>query len=783
MANRDDELMRRLFGTFKVEADEHMRAISSGLVELENVQEVERQKAIIERVFREAHSLKGAARVVNLTEAETLCQSLENCFSALKRSPRSLSAKLVDTLYRVVDALAEIVRGIGTKADSKKRSQAAELVNTLEGALRDDQPRPLKAEESKQKAIVNAAPTPKAERSAPVVAVQRASVEAEVIQSGTVRISVAKLNSLLLQAEELLSAKLALGQLATDLREAFSTLAMWEKDRAKLQVDVRALQQWVEGDGRQIRANGGAAWEETAKAPLKKVLDFMERNDTDLKSYQARQSILVGLAWQQHAALSLMVDGLLQDAKKMLMLPFSSILEGFPKLVRDLAHDYGKEVGLEIRGAELEVDRRILEELKDPLIHIVRNCIDHGIESPAGREEKRKTLRAGITIEIARRESDKVEIVVSDDGGGIDLAEIRESALKLGMVTPEEARDLDERATLALLFESGISTNRFITSVSGRGLGLAIVRERVEKLGGSVSVEMQKDVGTSFRMVVPLTLATFRGTLVRANEHCFIFPTLHVERALRTDKDQIRTVENRETLSLNGQVISLVRLGEALGIPSKSGVPEPASKMHALIVRWGEKKLAFQVDEVINEQEVLVKSLGKHLSRVPNVSGATVLGTGQVVPILSIPDLMKAASRLAPGSSRAVVLTAHGKESKKSILVVEDSITARTLLKGILESAGYQVKTAVDGVDALTTLRTAVVDLVVSDVDMPRLNGLGLTAKIRADKKLAELPVVLVTALESREDRERGIDVGANAYIVKSGFDQSNLLDVIRKFI
>ncbi len=247
--------------------------------------------------------------------------------------------------------------------------------------------------------------------------------------------------------------------------------------------------------------------------------------------------------------------------------------------------------------------------------------------------------------------------------------------------------------------------------------------------------------------------------------------------------DDVKTVENRETIPLNGKSIALASLAAVLGLPIADGGSKQGDFLTVLVLSAGERRVAFSVDGVLNEQEVLVKNLGKQLSRVPNIAGATVLGSGAVVPILNVADLLKSAVKNNAGSSPKAMDQKNNGEQTKSILVAEDSITARTLLKNILELAGYQVKTAVDGVEGFTALQNGNFDLVVSDVEMPRMNGFDLTARIRADKRLAELPVVLVTALESTEDRKRGIDVGANAYLVKSSFDQGNLLELIRRLI
>jgi two-component system chemotaxis sensor kinase CheA len=412
----------------------------------------------------------------------------------------------------------------------------------------------------------------------------------------------------------------------------------------------------------------------------------------------------------------------------------------------------------------------------------VRNCIDHGIEKPEERLRLKKALSGKIQIVISHTNSKKVEIIISDDGAGIDFEKIKSSAVRLGIISQEDAGKLEDQKVISLIFQSGVSASPIITDISGRGLGLAIVREKVEKLGGSVSCETKTGAGTTFRIILPLTIATYRGILIRLNENLFVLPAVHMDSVKRIKADGIKTVENRETISLNGSAVSLVHLSAVLEIPQKERNDESREFIQAVILSSADKRIAFRVDEVLNEQEVLVKSLGKQLSRVRNIAGATILGAGKIAPILNISDLMKSAVKVSV-SPVAVVREKEIKAKRKSVLIVEDSITSRTLLKNILETSGFDVKTTVDGIDAFTILKTGDFDIVVSDVDMPRMNGFDLTAKIRSDKKFADLPVVLVTALESREDRERGIDVGANAYIIKSSFDQSNLIETIKRLI
>jgi two-component system chemotaxis sensor kinase CheA len=520
-----------------------------------------------------------------------------------------------------------------------------------------------------------------------------------------------------------------------------------------------------------------------------------------LEALEAKVRSLREIFEQDQRSLRHMVDDHLEAMKQVLMLPVSTMVQIFPKMVRDLAREQGKEVSLDLRGTEIEIDKRILEELKDPLIHLVRNCVDHGIEKPEKRLSEGKSRGGTLTVTFNAKDSRQVEILISDDGGGIDLEKVRAAAEREGLLTAEAADKLDAQATLALIFQSGLTTSEIITDLSGRGLGLAIVREKAEKLGGSVTVETHPGTGTTFRLLVPLTLATFRGILVKAYQQVFVLPSAHVERALRMNLNEIKTIENHETIRLDGQILSLVKLGEILELTQhnneagggegfgrqrkdkKATVKEAAPTGHVpvlILVSAGER-LAVQVDEVLAEEEVLVKGLGRQLRRVRNIVGVTVLGGGAVVPVLNVADLMNSALR--PGTVFGTPALEKASVHTNRVLVAEDSITARTLLKNILETGGYQVTTAVDGADAFTQLRSGEFDLLVSDVDMPRMSGFELTTKIREDKKLAELPVILVTALESRPDRERGIEVGANAYIIKSSFDQSNLLEVIERLL
>lgn len=759
MSELDDEFLERLRATFRVEADEHVQAISTGLLELEKTPAA---APLIEQVFRHAHSLKGAARATNFSDIEAICQSLESAFAAWKRGTLRIGAETFDLFHRAMDAIRQRIGTtdtVGADAPvphlSSLLSQLAQLTHLPAIGSPPSAPPPPSA-------LPVAAPAP-----SPPAAPDPApptTPPSPIALAETIRVSTAKLDQLLLEAEEMLVVKQAAAQRAADLQQLEQSIAEWNQRWDRLQPQLRA---WRAHDA-------------TDRAHAR-ISEFLEWNATHLRTLEQRLRTMTKNAAQDRHDVSRRVDDLLLDSKELVLLPFSTLADQFPKLVRDLSREQAKAVDLVIRGGEVEIDKRILEEMKDPLIHLLRNAIDHGIESRRSPSDRAQPPRATIVLAATLIGGSKVEISVADDGTGIDLERVRQAAVARGIVSPEEARGLDDQKTRELIFQSEVSTSPMITEISGRGLGLAIVREHCEKLGGRVTVDSTRGRGTTFTLTLPLTLATFRGILVQVADRIFVVPTAYVARVARIKRSDIRTLENRETISFDGRATALAHLAAVLELPPP---PEPSGSefISVIVAGSGHDQIAFVVDAILHDEEVLAKSFSRPLSRVRNIAGATVLASGKIAPILNVADLVKSARKGGrPAVSSAAPPVAPASTAPRSVLLAEDSITSRMLLKGILESAGYRVATAVDGIEAWTMLRSGDFDLVVSDVEMPRLNGFDLCARIRADRKLADKPVVLVTALASAVDRERGIDVGASAYIVKSSFDQGNLLEVVRR--
>lgn len=758
---QDEEFLKRLLATFRAEAEEHISAISSGLIELEKQPPPDRQKEIIEVVFREAHSLKGAARSVNLSNIEMVCQAMESLFAALKRGEMELSTPFFDQMNDATDIVNRLLSVPDTALSPEGQAGVQAIKQKLADAAKGGLPPPARKEPGAKK--INAPPQP------------ATLTEKAYPSSETIRIPAAKLDSLLLKAEELVSAKLAVRRQAKLARELKTLFDAWKEQWSKfISEDLKSNHATVVKTG---------SFPMAGFADSARTKEFIEWNQHFSRNLESKLLGLRKTADEDFRSIGGMVDNLLDDMKNVMMLPFSSMIGTFPKLVRDISREQGKEIDFVMEGGDIEIDKRILQEIKDPLSHLVRNSIDHGMETKETRKRKTKPEKGSLKIMVAQKDSGKIEISIADDGAGISIDRIKGSALKQGVITEEQAAALSREDALALIYESGITTSSMITTVSGRGLGMAIVREKIEKLGGTISIQTAPDEGTTFSILLPLSLATFRGILIQTGGQVFAVPTMHVERVQSIPWQEVQTVENRETIPLNGKAVSLVRLDQVLELPPKPSAGEDAL-LCVMVLAVGDKYLAFAIDETLYEDEILLKSLGNQLSRVRNISGATVLGSGRVIPILNVPDLIKSALKIsATGVKMAAVEKGKKEAQTQSILVVEDSITARTLFVNILESAGYNVTAAMDGVDAFTKLSESGFDLVVSDIQMPRMDGFELTEKIRADKRYGELPVVIVTGLETPEDKKRGIEVGANAYIVKSSFDQSNLLEVIRRLI
>ncbi|MCU0598621.1 MAG: hybrid sensor histidine kinase/response regulator [Desulfobacterales bacterium] len=787
MMNRD--LHQQLMEAFRSEAKERIESMFANLTALEKSAEPGKKHQILEVVYREAHSLKGAARSVGISTIESLCQSLEEIFNQIKEGILNFSTELFDKLHeataviekfifsseseqneliKIISDLIEALtalksQSVATGKIEKKHADDKESAAVGSIAIKRSGQPPLA---STDKEIQNKLETDIPENNL------RASFAAGKTNIGdTVRISSAKLDSLLLKAEELIIIKQILVQHLDRLKKANETLRAWKikSKRAKFK----------------LKESGITA---DSQGILNRFYQMAESNHANIEGLSSILKEMTVSLDQNHRMLGLMIDELLEEMKSTSLLPFSSLFAILPRMVRDIAREQNKDIDIEISGSDIEIDKRILESIKDPILHMIRNAADHGIEKPEIRKRAGKQPWGTIRISVTQPEGHHVDLIIQDDGSGIRVDSLKNLAVRKGIILTEHAEALTDQEALGLIFQSGISTSPIITEISGRGLGMAIVKEGIEALGGSIRIQNTPGLGAAFHVSLPVTLATFRGILVSASGHFFILPNSHVEHVVKVTPGEIKTAKNRPVISLKGSAVSFMNLSDLLDLPQAADVNVKRTKRKTIsiptvLLQKGDQKIAVGVDTIINEQEVLVKNLGKQLRRVPYVSGATILASGKVVPVLNVSKLIQKASKMNLHGFVASQTRDEKSDQAKSILVVEDSFTSRTLLKNILEASGYSVKTAIDGEDGFSNLQSGFFDAVVSDVQMPKMDGFKLTQKIRGDTALSHLPVILVTSLDSPADKEKGIDVGANAYIVKSSFDQSNLLEVLERLV
>jgi len=800
--DKKQEFLKKILATFRIEADENLNSMTAYLIELEKNPDESRKAELIEVLYRAVHSLKGASRAVSLTEFESICHSSEDVMAALRDNEITFNKSVFDTLHNTVDLLTELLDTpdeqiptelsnqihqhienlalleIGEKIDIVKRH------HTRIGPINEpEKPRKPSVQKKDDSLKVTAQPKKKKENPLkkaevsykPKAAKENVKNNRKYEKSGsseTIRVSTKKLDSLLFQSEEMLSIKLNAIQQTKNLQEVLAKISIWNKEASNILTSTRTAKHFLEKKETLNRLTN-------EEIEIGKIIQFQEWATSQLANIEKDISEMRNFAHQEAYSSGAKIEGLLEEVKELITIPFSTMLDGLPKMVRNISKDLEKDVDFSIKGDEIEIDRRILEKLKSPLIHLLRNSIDYGIEDSETRIKNGKTEKGHINIDIEQLENNKVEIRISDDGLGINTEKLKTLYIKNERISENEIENIDEKEYLNYIFKSGVSTSNIVTDLSGRGLGLAIVQETIEQLGGSIDVKTIKGKSTIFYIQLPISIITFRGILLESSGYQFIVPTAKVQKVLRLKKEKIKTIENKATISMNGEIIPLVSMSKILELPVKESDSNNIKIIVFLIKR---KQIGFIIDNIIGEQEVLVKNFNKQLSRVRNISGATILGSGKVVPIINITDIFK--SSLKQKNSTVISqIREDNKSEQKSVLVVEDSITSRTLLKNILEAADYKVTTAIDGIEGFTKLKEGSFNIVLSDVEMPRMNGFDLTAKIRSDKETSDMPVILITSLSKREDKERGIDVGANAYIIKSAFDQSNLLEILDQMI
>ena len=820
-------------GKFQEEAQDLLQRLNEGVITLESDPG---NRELIDQMMRDAHTIKGSSRMVGLIEVSDVAHWLENIMVRVRDKEMAYTHDMSDSFFEALDAIVYLTDNSGVNVDDfldlgALKAKLAEIASAGDTPAKPTAESPRKSEPKKRakkvapKATEDAAPAAADFTDVPAAAPDngRANAVADADSAMTTRVEPGE-HPAELPADGALELPDESDDEPDDLEDSDEhTLEgvipgqprRAQRDgelKAKVQATIRIRTSQVDNllnlisevvisqikseqrvsEVREIQSQSNEAaqaWSRIkstfAALAREELADAMadDLNIVDSLLSDSRRGIAGYLKdySEDVSRTSVVINDLQEQGMRLRMLPANTIFLAFPRAVRELAKQFRKDIDLVIEGGETELDKKVLEEINDPLVHIMRNAVDHGIEDAETRAARGKPATGTIRL-AARQEGDRIVIEISDDGAGIDPEKVRQSAIRKGYITAAEAKSISDREAQYMIFEAGFSTAAIITEISGRGVGMDVVREFVvEKLKGSLDLVSIPGQGTTFKLTIPLTLAIIRALMLQVGGQVYALPTASIEETLRIDVDEILKVEGREVIRRQRRTIPVVRLSDILGVvPQNSG----ARKVPIATIGYSGHRMGFIVDSFVGEQQIVIKPLGNHLKKVDNVAGVTILGAGEVVPILNVPDLMtNARTRSGQRVGLQQVRVEHQGTVRK-ILICEDSFTTRELERSIFEAAGYEVETAMDGQIGYAKLKDGlVVDAVVTDVQMPNMTGFQLTRAIKHDPGLKEIPVIIVTSLEREEEKAEGIDAGADAYITKSVFNQDTLLDTVERLI
>jgi two-component system chemotaxis sensor kinase CheA len=793
---------RSLFiGKFSAEAQEHLQKLNEGILRLERGDadpSTSSGQDLMADILRAAHTLKGSARMMGFKDINQVAHKLEDLLLELKEGRLQASHALCDLLFQALDTMDACRQAIveGREDEIQVDKIAGLLERTAQGEPLPEARPPAAPSPTTAQPVEDTPPGAHPSAPEPIVEEQAPSAAPEAVED--------KLEPGLGAAPAIVPAQLRAeppkpvppppARKALPLAEEQIRVSATKLDKTiRLTGEVIAAQKRAEMRQADLRR----AWQ-MAKDHWRELRVLLGEQDPEavrvLESAQALRDHLDGLFKQNRedvASLSQVVMELQEDALGLRMLPVSTVFDTFPRAIRDLARERGKEIDLVVEGSDTELDKQMLERINDPLMHMLRNAVDHGVELPDERATQGKARRGTIWLR-AYPMGGSIVIEVKDDGRGLSLDAIRARALNKGLLSEDTLHTMSDRELRNLIFLSGFTTSQQVTDISGRGVGLDVVRRNViEELKGDISVETEEGKGTRFILTLPLTLTTQRILFVSVKGQVFGLPVTYVSETTRVLPHQVIQVVDRQAIRLRDQIVPIARLADVLSLP-EAGSPAAEQRtsgqwLYLVIAQAADERVALVVNDVANEDDVLIKPLPRHMKRIGILSGATIAPDGTIIPILHVPGLIRAVrgtptARLAAEEAEA--------EQAPRLLVVDDSLNTREIEKSILEACGYQVDLAKDGMDALRVIDQApgtgdgpYYDLLVVDIEMPRLDGLSLTERLRRDERYAHVPIVIVSSRDKPEDRRRGLDVGADAYIVKGSFDQQDLIATVASLL
>jgi len=769
----DPEMMRQLMLMFKSELSEQSQMITDGLLALEKGVSGEQRKECLDRIFRAAHNIKGAARGIDARDIASVAHSLETLFNKFRREGMAVSSRSIDLCLLGLDRMQLIMTAL-----ESNQPLGFDLQDLLV-QLNDQQEIVLNTESeikpgsgfahSAGSRLSTETAVESAKKNEPTVSVTTVvSTPAPAKESktpledmATIRVSLHKLDQFSALVEDLLVSKIEMEEHLTAIKYLFDESRLFSRE----------WYQYLE-TSRKVNTVSHVTQEK----------DSLEIATTAINRFRVSIQQLYKQIRESNSRYSLTYFQLQDQVRALHLVPAATQLQPLARLVRDVALDLGKKVDFTIMGGDIEIDRPILEGIKDPLMHLLRNAIDHGIESPQERLVQGKSEIGHLKIEVNRAD-DRILMTISDDGAGINTDQVIKHAIKKKILTHSEILALNKAEIIDLIFRPGFSSKDMITDISGRGVGLDIVLTNLRNLKGHIKVDTIEGKGTVFVLSLPLTLSTDHGLIVRVSGSTFAIPISSVERVMEIKREDLLEVGGNQVILIENKAIPIRDLAVVLEIGQSR--LSAAERLSLIVISKGWQRVALLVEEIISEREIVIKRLKPPLKAVRNVMGATFMGSSEVIVVLNPDDLVTSALRLGD----AVQLLVQGQtEAEKDveashILVVDDSITIRTFEKTLLEACGYRVTVAANGQNAWDLLQGQGFDLIITDIEMPIMNGFEFSERIKQSEKFKSIPVVMVTSLSSEAEKRRGIEVGADAYIVKNQFESKVLLDVINQLL
>lgn len=754
--------MQEILEDFLVEAFELIEQIDHDLVELEaNPEDLE----LLNRIFRVAHTVKGSSSFLNFDILTKLTHHMEDVLNKARHGDLKITPDIMDVVLESVDLMKNLLRSI---KDSGSDTSTGIDINDICARL---------TAISDGKQIVQSINEEKIQESEEV---QESTTTSDENQSNE-EVDVNSLSEEEVEAEiqRLLKARKAEDKARKESKKpATPTQQPKSEPKAEQKTAVAqsnlAMEQTIRVEVKRLDSLMNLIGELVlGKNRLLKIYDDVEERYEGEKFLEELNQVV--------SSLSLVTTDIQLAVMKTRMLPIAKVFNKFPRMVRDLSRELGKQIDLEISGEETELDKSIVEEIGDPLVHIIRNSCDHGIESPKDRIAAGKPEKGVIELK-AYNEGNHIVVEIVDDGKGIDALAIKSKAVERGLISERDADAMSDKEAFALIFKPGFSMAKQVTNVSGRGVGMDVVKTNIEKLNGIIDIDSEVGKGTVMKLKIPLTLAIIQSLLVGAQEEYYAIPLASVKETVRVPVEDIYTIEGKNVLRLRDEVLSLIRLSDLFGVKQ---IFENTDQTYVVVINVAESKLGIIVDSLIGQEEIVIKSLGNYLQNIRGIAGGTIRGDGKVTLIVDVGMIMDMAKEIKVdirASMEANVTAVKEKPSDYKVLIVDDSKMDRNIMRKSLDAIGVTILEATNGVEALSIVKSGdhALDAILIDIEMPRMDGYTLAGEIRKYSKYRQLPLIAVTSRTSKSDRLRGVEVGMTEYITKP-YSQDYLENVVRK--